>query len=258
MLKKILLMLLMLNLGILAHEPAPYRMTVWVPGTNFQTLLPFSGSKFNQTRLEHFSTFRTGSESQQRAICLEQQDPVQFPLEGFYLFRWSGRLRHSARMSARSALFQALLDEIKRIQLSTGRPVYLTILTHSHGGSVGLGLAELNAHAGYPLRVDRLVLLACPVQARLAKFVGDPSFKQVYAFYSKSDLLQVLAPQAWWLIGARRKFQANSNLVHIQTCWQSGSGLGHNDFKSLKFLQSVPAILSNLESNWTAEISLKI
>lgn len=242
---------------ILAQDLAPYRMTVWVPGTNFQTLLPFSGSKFNKTGLEHFSTFRKGSESYHRALCLAQQDPAQFPTDGFYLFRWPGRLRHKVRLAAGERLFEDLLTEIKQIQATTGRGVHLTILTHSYGGSVALTLAQQNAKAGYPLLVDRLILLAYPVQARLSGVITDQAFGRVCAFYSSSDWLQVLAPQRW-SIGAGRRFSACSKLVHVQTSWQNGGGLGHNDFKSIKFLQYLPKMLTDLELNWLADASLKI
>ncbi len=234
----------------------PYKLTVWVHGTNFKTLLPFSHSKFKQTKLEHFSELKLGSESYKRAICLANQDQEQFPTKGFYLFRWPGRLSHKCRKAAGQVLFQELFNLIQKIQKSGNYQVHLTIIAHSYGGGVALELAQQNVEKDYAIQIDRLVLLACPVQDRLQKLVTCQTFKKIFTFYTTSDWLQCLALHGWGAWSGRR-FVSNYNLVHIQVD-SLNWGFGHNSFKQEGFLQNLPKTLTLLGLKWQADLKLTV
>ena len=71
-----------------------------------------------------------------------------------------------------------------------------TLIAHSHGCNVALYLAELAKSGEFKdLVIDRLILLACPVQLATAHLVGSPIFKRVFSFYSTADLGQIIDPQ---------------------------------------------------------------
>jgi len=53
----------------------------------------------------------------------------------------------------------------------------VTLISHSHGGNVALNLAAI-AEKESPLSIERLILLACPVQQETAALVDAPMFKK--------------------------------------------------------------------------------
>lgn len=115
-----------------------------------------------------------------------QGDPKQFPLNSTYLYGWTGSLSFKAREQAAEQLY-LILREYKGPK---------TVIGHSHGGNVGLLLAQVAAaYHDNDFTIDRLVLLATPIQAVTAPLIGSAVFKQVYSLYSKVDLIQVGDPQ---------------------------------------------------------------
>lgn len=125
-----------------------------------------------------------------------QGDPKQFPLDSTYLYGWTGSLSFKARERAAEQLY-LILREYKGPK---------TVIGHSHGGNVGLLLAQVAAdYHDDDFRIDRLVLSATPIQAVTAPLIGSPVFKQVYSLYSKVDIIQVGDPQK--LYAATKKLE---------------------------------------------------
>ena len=116
--------------------------------------------------------------------------PDEFPMENFYKFYWSGELTLSARKKAAQELFYLLKDHKGPC----------TVIAHSHGCNVALHLAECtdskNAPSTIPpVTIERLILLAPPVQDTTAHLVHASTFKRVYSCYSIADVIQVADPQ---------------------------------------------------------------
>ena len=117
---------------------------------------------------------------------MHQACPEEFPLTSFYFFGWSGKLDFKARKQEAVRLY----DELKKLDGA------ITIIAHSHGGNVALHLAEVaQARNDTDFQIDRLILLATPVQEATAGFTAWPLFKKVIACYSATDATQILDPQ---------------------------------------------------------------
>lgn len=250
------ILLLIAKLGLIANssEDRP-RLNIWVHGTTIRATVPVKLAGFHySTKLMHHSELVLNRGACPRAEVLAQGDPVAFPLDTFYLFRWSGLLNHKEREAVSVDLYQSLVRKVDEIVAKTGKYPIITIITHSHGGNIALYLAKINEKLNYKLRIARLILLACPVQQGTAQLVNNLTFDRIYAFYSTYDLIQVMALQR---LGkpALRKFSKFSNkVVHVKTAWQK-RGLWHNEFKYLDFLAKLGGALKQIDQvvwqpNW--------
>lgn len=184
---------------------------------------------------------------------LNQADPEQFPIDTFYLFGWSGALNFDARKQAARDLYQALKKH-------TGS---ITIIAQSHGCNVALNLAQAAQEAGdTEFKLDRLILLAGPVQAVNSDYCKSHIFKKIYVIYSSSDFIQVLDPQ--YLYRETRK-------LNTKTCFFSGRTLpnaphiiqtqlvinrkspSHMDFILSKTLRHIPKIIKLLDKQFETD-----
>jgi len=122
------------------------------------------------------------------ALC--KACPEEFALERFYFYGWHGKLNFPSRIAAAERLY----DVIKN------HKGHLTVMGHSHGCNVALYLAALaEKDHNSTFKVDRLILLAPPVQVVTKHLAHAPTFKQVFTFYSTSDFFQVGDPQGlYW------------------------------------------------------------
>lgn len=186
--------------------------------------------------------------------ALHTEDPQTYSLKTLYLFGWSGALNFEARYRAAQDLYKAL-QEIKKQYPE----LPITLITHSHGGNVALNLAKITEENNdTTLVIDRLILLACPVQKHTAKHVHAPLFKIIHALYSPIDITQIADPQGVYACSkncscpllSERHFPQNSKLTHCRIR-MNGRGMGHLDFVSPKFIKSLPEICKNLENHET-------
>ena len=60
----------------------------------------------------------------------------------FYTFGWDGKLSEHSRTESAFKLYQSLYEEIAKIKKVKKCEVEVILLTHSHGGNVGLSLAQ--------------------------------------------------------------------------------------------------------------------
>ena len=133
------------------------------------------------------------------------------------------------------------------------------MITHSHGGNVALHLAELNNNKSN-LKIDELILLACPVQKRTCHLIADNMFTKAYSFYSNIDMIQVLDPQGLQKLWSRkekrkpgtplfskRKFEKHKNLRQVKVML-NGKSIRHIDFILEKFLKQLPKMLNDLRA----------
>jgi len=121
--------------------------------------------------------------------------PQQFPFEHFYVFGWSAKLDFKERYHEAHTLYEVLVKLVKEYQTKYKFIPTITIITHSHGGNVALNLAHAKNCFDDAINIDRLIMLACPIQEQTKQLSADDIFKNIYVFYSKGDLIQWIDPQ---------------------------------------------------------------
>lgn len=161
-----------------------------------------------------------------------------------YIFGWSGKLSAPERRAAAGNLYGDLVRE--RVVLAeqhacTPEDIEIVLFGYSHGGNICLLLAEEAARraaakvvigrpekAGVvarraqervaeeaPLRINRLVLLATPVQRETAHYACNPMFGSVLNAYSSRDIGQIT--DCVTTRGcSRRRFSCSCTVRHIK------------------------------------------
>jgi hypothetical protein len=121
-------------------------------------------------------------------------------------------------------------------------------------------------------RVDRLILLACPVQVKTAHNIASGFFDRIYSFYSTSDMIQVLDPQGLAILKrptmadiryfydtcrqqrffSQRTFPEQENLTQIRVRWAVGSQsrrfIYFSQLKTIRRLYETLAVFDRLKA----------
>lgn len=245
------------------YEAPP--ITIWVHGTRF-IRRPIFHNFFNGTpSLRLAQELAPDYYLHKVAKTLCKTAPQHFNPDTFYLFGWSGKLSKSAREHAGAALF----DEIQRViaayvEKYHTKP-FIRIITHSHGGSVALHMANIRGNS-MPFVVDELVLLACPVQKSTQACVEDDMFAHTISLYSSLDMVQVIAPQIiynvfrtkkgnlksrmGWPPFSKRRFAEHPKLAQVKVKI-NGRALFHTEFTDQRFAKLLPHIIHVMKS-WQA------
>jgi len=249
----------------LTREKSAPTITVWVHGTRAASRILFPNFFRSIAGLHHASVYNAKNNLFNVANYLNSSDPDQFPYEDIYMFGWSGKLSATTRKQSAEKLYEELLELVDEYTGRYGVAPKVRIITHSHGGNVAMYLAEARKEHPVQLNIDELILLACPVQKRTMHLLKDPIFTQIYSFYSKQDVIQVLDPQGVYEIKevwngtkkrrsktpffSQRRFPAQDNLEQVQvklTGWRIIHP--HLQFILEKFIRSLPKILNDLRN----------
>ncbi len=227
-------------------------ITVWIHGTKSQEFLINRLSKIAQNLetklfgyeqgLHNVASLTSNQNNYLLAKELSDNYPQQFPWEHFYVFGWSGKLNHASRQLAAKNLYHALKELVLRYQKEYCITPQITLITHSHGGNVALNMAAI-VDKDCSLVINKLILLACPVQNYTMDLVKSPFFKRIYSIHSHTDMLQVLDPQGLHPFLAlkhmaefknafniskkrplfsRRHFPINPKIAHACIRWKKG------------------------------------
>ena len=183
--------------------------------------------------------------------------------DNLYFFGWNGKLSHAERKKGASYLYTALTTLKKQYEKKHTISPKFIIIGHSHGGNVILHMATYHADSS-SLLIDKVVLLACPVQDSMYPHLKSPLFKKIYVLYSHQDLIQRLAPdflksEKFCLKNiklfpfSKRLFPGQDNLTQAQIIID-GTGPTHNDFVKPPFLSSLPLLLAHMET-WDLALS---
>lgn len=198
--------------------------------------------------------------------------PEKYPPEHCSTFGWSGELNHTARMKSAVNLYKELIS-LKKNYLKKGIEPAFTLLTHSHGGNVALCLKHIaEQHDDQVLSIDKLILLACPVQIETADAIDDSLFKTVFSLHSHHDLLQVMDPQglhtflqrlkAFGLeftltnlkelgpLFSERHFQPTTDVKQMNVRYPH-RGLLHLEFILPSFFKALPHLIEQLKEHKT-------
>jgi len=238
-------------------KPPP--ITVWIHGTRL-IRRPIFYSVFNgKATLKQACFFDPDQSFYTIAKAIATSSPKKFPLDTFYIFGWSGKLRAQEREEAAKQLYQGLQSIIaiylKRYQTY---PV-IQLVAHSHGGNVALNLAKVKDPTDTQFSIASLILLACPVQIQTMDYIRNPIFKQAYILYSGIDMLQVLAPEIVYQNNKKekirsykippfssRRFPLQPHIIQAKIKINKRALL-HTKFTSPKFLTILPLILTELD-----------
>ena len=181
----------------------PKQVVVWIHGTRisekiinrmFQSIAE-AEPNLSSSPVGLHSHHAMGPEIHIRNLgsLLQKMDGEKYSTEHFYSFGWSGDLSPKARKSTAQELCQSLNKLHDEYMNLYGCMPPLTLITHSHGGNVALNLADAECKPKFV--VDKLVLLACPVQKYTAHHTASPLFKKIYSLHSDWDTFQVGDPQ---------------------------------------------------------------
>ncbi len=241
--------------NVLATNQSKKPVTIFVHGTLPPVLNHFCHTFDIPLGLTPASNLKRKYVQARIPFFLNKADAQQFPLNSFYVYGWSGGLNYKARKHAAEKLYLNLKQS----------KAPLTLIGHSHGCNVILLLAELaKEHNDNHLTIERVILLAPPVQQITAHYVKHSIFKRVYSFYSAGDLLQVLDPQGLQAhhikmrsynsatsLFSHRLFPSSPNLTQIRVLFDNKYDPWHLSFIFPKFLMNMPAILNDLDSRIT-------
>ncbi|RTL05869.1 hypothetical protein EKK58_06550 [Candidatus Dependentiae bacterium] len=248
------------DVSFCAQEPPP--ITIWIHGTMFLKK-PFFHEIFAQDALLNLAIYMDKDfYSHQIAELLYQQDPGQFPLETLYAFSWSGKLSAMSRFDAAKKLYHQLIELIEKYKKKWALYPKINIIAHSHGANVALNLGLIEKIYQKKLKIDTLLLLACPVQKETMHYAGSKEFRRIYSLYSSLDMVQVIAPQQ----GSTKKpfskriFPGHLKVVQAKVKL-NGKAIFHTDFTSRYFIQSIPSLLEKLhelEEDYAQYVAKKI
>ena len=237
-------------------------VTIWVHGTGtIMGKVPYIYSKAGLHKVNGLDDLEL---TKNIAYNICKEDPKNFSWANFYSFGWSGELSYKARYLAAEDLYKSLISLSEHYQKLNLEPVF-KLITHSHGGNVALNLGKVKASEKFKkdliheLKINELILLACPVQDETKDQVNNNIFNKIYSIYSPWDVIQVADPQvehanSWkdlldynkWKF-SDRKFKHSLNLRQVEVRSLGNRGLAHVEFISPIFAKSLPKILSNVD-----------
>lgn len=225
-------------------------LTIWIHGTIFKPTIIHAHFSFRLPGLKPARDYKPHHHKRQIAELFCKNDSDQYQLDNFYFFGWSGKLSFTEREKASKNLFNAILELTQKYEELHKKRPEIRIIAHSHGGNVALNLAQFNELE--QLVIDELILLACPVQENTKHFINANCFKKIYAFYSRSDLLQVIDPQGLYKkstakrIFSERTFKYHSKLrqAHIKI---HGRSIKHIEYLSLPFVKQLPHLCNQID-----------
>ena len=248
-------------------------VTIWVHGSRTLSKLFFPTFFHVIPGLHRAHNYSEGNNLHTITTTLSASDPTAFPLEDMYLFGWSGTLGFQAHQQAAQQLYNQLVqlrDQYKKqYPAPDGVTPHLRIITHSHGGTIVQLLPTIETEKKEKLKIEELILLACPVQKKTAPLINDPLFKQIYSFYSRRDRGQIADPQGLRHILAspllflqkllsgnyvydnvpffsERRFVEQKNMVQAEVT-KNGRGLTHLDFILKEFVGSIAHVVKQLK-----------
>ena len=249
---------------IISEIGAAPNVTVWIHGTKLFTSKIFPTFFYSKPGLHHVSKYAFENHLRKVGNWLYEFNPQEFPFEHFYQFGWSGDLSAKAREIAARELSEALLALILNYKEKFDLEPNLTLITHSHGGNIALNLAKFNKS----YKIDRLILLACPVQKETKNLVSSDLFKKVYSLYSSLDSIQVLDPQGLQYkiknehdvmapFFSQREFESVPNLKQGKVKLH-GRGIAHVEFLLKPFLKNLSRLILELENSKDQNVILSV
>ncbi len=174
-----------------------------------------------------------------------KNDPLIQKKRRYYTFGWNGLLSLKERLGEAKKLYSDLEKEVGYLRSKNLEP-YIQIIAFSHGGNVALNLAAIkNEQEKIPnFVVERLILMAIPIQKETDFLINDELFKRTYLLYSTEDTVQtsdIFSTKKDF--GSKRTFESRYNFTVPENLTQIR-------FRLTSSLQRLPKdAKNNLESD---------
>lgn len=237
----------------LAHDDSnPITITIWIHGTRIGPSFILHDFFYRRPGIVNALDYAPRYHARHMARYFCDADPATYQMENFYFWGWSGKLSRTARADEARTFYEDILCLKQAYQQKySDRPIYLRLISHSHGGNVVLNLSHVQ-DADRPLDIDEVILLACPVQYATKEYVKSPHFKKIYSLYS-SDLYQVIDWQrvckkgrSYLKMHSNRRFEEVPN-VHQAKLKIDGRFLFHIEFLCKRFIKHIPNLCRHLD-----------
>lgn len=252
--------------AIVAHEPK--KVTIFVHGTRGRRIFPmiFLSSRLMDIErrfcacpfgLHHINTIDFDSYLKHIPLILAQADAQRFSAQHCYLFGWNGHVNMVERAKAAEQLFKELCQLAYKYKELYGFYPEITLIAHSHGGNVALGIAAYVPQE-LPFHIKTLILMATPIQQETSCYAYHEIFQEVISFHSHGDLMQCMDPQKlqtlrknihlWWKkrschsfkkifydlwrvpLFSKRHFKQEPKIKQINVQWHSYAPWSAQDF----------------------------
>ncbi|MBI2775246.1 hypothetical protein HYX58_04545 [Candidatus Dependentiae bacterium] len=238
-------------------QPFAPRIIVWVHGTHF-----WFNKMFKSMRAQEEGVYLASdlpNDYLYRKLIVNRlckAAPCEFSHEHFYILSWTGVLSSRARIDAARSLVRDLKKLRADYREKYGAQPEICLITHSHGGNVALNIEIVNDPED-PIVIDKLVMLAVPVQVETAQYVKSRYFKKIYSLYSTYDMIQIGDMQRFGYhvddpqrasipLFSGRKFAPCENLLQVKVRFD-GVGPFHLSFILSTFVLALPEILATLD-----------
>lgn len=237
-------------------------VTIWVHGTRMSKVV-FQNFFRSIPGLQSPLAYNKSNNQFDIAMALFAGDPAHYQPDDVRMFGWSGKLSHEARGQGAHELYEELIMFAHDFEQKYGFKPEFDFITHSHGGNLVLRLVEEAKKHQEQLVINKLILLACPVQQATMAYAQDPMFKNIISIYSPSDLVQVVDPQGIHEVKnavqngqmikkntpffSNRRFPAQKNMLQIKVT-RHGHGLAHINFLQTPFLKVLPHFLEYIST----------
>ncbi len=233
------------------NKPIQKHVIIWIHGTKLTPTPVWHTFFFRLEGLHSITEYDSKYHLYKIAESFVGSDSAH-TLEHFYVFGWSGKLSFKERLSAARNLLESLEKLNQEYTKKYGCAPLFTVITHSHGGNVALNMVKTKDTFSSDFSIDRLILLACPVQDETKDCIANPFFNRVISFYSSADMIQVIDPQGLYRnekkatsLFSQRMFPHHEKLTQIKSM-RTKRGLMHIEFISPKFVQHIPKVLQEL------------
>ena len=165
----------------------------------------------NENQLNYYS-IKTAIEYKK---ALKNAYPNNYENLKFYTFNWSGKLSHKERIIAAKDFYLSLIAEKEKLEKEAQTKINIHIITHSHGGNVGLNLSKAEEEYKKELEIEKLIMFGCPVQPETETNTQSQTFKNIYHIYSSSDKMQIADFISTKGFFSKRVFKKNKHLKSL-------------------------------------------
>ena len=259
------------------QPPKPIVVTIWVHGTKPGALSP----KVFRPLVDSIGRFLFLKEGLHKASLLDEKYYLQmlarklcsnnqdlFDFCHMYFFGWSGKLSRAGRKRASEKLFLELVCISQVYQRVFNCKPLFNIVTHSHGGNVALHLAEVAPEGQTDVRIEKLILLGCPIQKHTSQLIHSSLFVRIYNIYSHTDTIQIIDPQGLHGLFAQRSdrslktmlkelfkpllserhFTPSEKVAQIAVAWKNGI-VWMDDYQGvdLMYLRGIKRVLKSID-----------
>jgi len=132
----------------------------------------------------------------------------------YAVFGWSGALSQKYRQKAGYDLYDALVAYRDECIKTSGEAPEITLVCHSHGGTVALWLADAEAHNHKNLSIKTVCMLGTPLHEEVKHLLESELFKNILLISSHGDAIQ---GRDYFSTATRKSYTKIADLINLTT-----------------------------------------